>query len=285
MVSIASLYPAGALQVLDYSSGTYLNGQPWAPWQMIPKICRQQRCRSPSCRHLNLYLQVCSQLSNRNRLLIVPIEIIRKILHTIHDVSTLSNFTHCSPTIRGIYLHERQRIFTRVVLNELHDKNIIDLLNPPQLLEVRLKPLANPATESITYQATYKSLYHQLTSTSKGPILLSFDECRQLRRTIDVVTWRLDKEEGSHTSPHCPNWPNDNSSYWYIDKDGRNSYVTVYVGVVLDDVEDELDELSKVVMNHHYCYEHTQWEDRQQREWDPAKTRLIESLFDQGALL
>lgn len=127
----------------------------------------------------------------------------------------LCHLTQSSPTYHELYISERERIFTRVVINELHSKGI-DNFKANTVLEVRLEP----GLELMMY-TRYRSIYaaleeiHDQLSIPRAPLVLSLDHCRALLKVDNAVEWvvSMSPSDGGIVARY-KSVPRDKSEYW-----------------------------------------------------------------------
>ena len=146
------------------------------------------------------------------------------------DIPTLCNLTHSIPTFHQLYTASRQRILTRVTLNQLiNNETPFFSSSPPVLFEVRAiktHPLFGPQTAADMrnyrrqqfkkLETAFRALHEQLIrpQTARAPVLLSIEHCRTLRRVEGLVPWTIDQQKLEGIPNYAQEAPNHRSKYW-----------------------------------------------------------------------
>ena len=173
-------------------------------------------------------------------------ELITAIFEQIPDVKSLKSLVHASPTMHAVYIQARERIITRVTLNEMRGKNFD--LTPTHLIEMRLSHkvgLPSLTRKWDVIRMTFQSLHDQMRDpNSSKSLCLEVDQCIALRRIQDMVgvyhtsgyhrnirgtDWKAvwDVDIRTRKCPTLRKVPANRSCYW------EQSYHRVYLGVSL----------------------------------------------------
>ena len=131
------------------------------------------------------------------------------------DICSLRDLTHSSPAYHEIYTSERERIFTRVTINELKGKGI-DILTDSMLVDVRSVRKTTDAVHQ-TICATFEKLYDHHFITPNKPLILSIEQCHTLRKLDNVAAWNVSMTSTPQDNTIIASYkklPSEESAYW-----------------------------------------------------------------------